>query len=200
MLFCLQGADSPDHRHSQHSPLDGHRNSPSSSPQQLSDTEDVSAVSINGHIWFPDSLFLALIQRYYLTCGLALTLAGLQLPEHDLHVPLNTLSAVKWLVSQLAPRGCVDSDCWVSAAAGHVKKDNTDVTLGSLMWRWGRWCDVGVTDVMLGSLDIIWELRFKDLWEHPQKGLVWSCGEFGKEICGIFSCWIIEWWNRMHVH
>lgn len=139
MLFCLQGADSPDHRHSQHSPLDGHRNSPSSSPQQLSDTEDVSAVSMNGHIWFPDSLFLALIQRYYLTCGLALTLAGLQLPEHDLRVPLNTLSAVKWLVSQLAPRGCVDSDCWVSAAAGHVKKDNTDVTLGSLMWCWGLW-------------------------------------------------------------
>lgn len=177
MLFCLQGADSPDHRHSQHSPLDGHRNSPSSSPQQLSDTEDVSAVSINGHIWFPDSLFLALIQRYYLTCGLALTLAGLQLPEHDLRVPLNMLSAVKWLVSQLAPRGCVDSDCWVSAAAGHVKKDNTDVTLGSLMWRWGRWCDAGVSGHHLRALVqrlvgapterfglVMWRVWERNLW------------------------------------
>lgn len=177
MLFCLQGADSPDHRHSQHSPLDGHRNSPSSSPQQLSDTEDVSAVSMNGHIWFPDSLFLALIQRYYLTCGLALTLAGLQLPEHDLRVPLNMLSAVKWLVSQLAPRGCVDSDCWVSAAAGHVKKDHTDVTLGSLMWRWGHWCDAGVSGHHLRALVqrlvgapterfglVMWRVWERNLW------------------------------------
>ncbi|BFZ03987.1 hypothetical protein BsWGS_07026 [Bradybaena similaris] len=49
-FIIKDGADSPDHRHSQHSPLDGHRNSPSSSPQQLSDTEDVSTVSMNGHI------------------------------------------------------------------------------------------------------------------------------------------------------
>lgn len=164
MLFCLQGADSPDHRHSQHSPLDGHRNSPSSSPQQLSDTEDVSAVSMNGHIWFPDSLFLALIQRYYLTCGLALTLAGLQLPEHDLRVPLNMLSAVKWLVSQLA------REAVLILTVGSVQLQAM-WRRTTLMWRWGRWCDVGVADVTLGSLMWCW-------------GLWTSFESFGSKTCG----------------